>query len=171
MEDPILPELPETGGLLGPGSSVQLPEPEAPRPQPPQQPGGDGIGIGLKGDFRPAVHIKGLADGVQNGGKPRRAEIAGGTAAEIDGVYPVAGGKGAGFPNMGADGLQVAVCQRLAFLRQGVEVAVAAFAAAEGNMHINAQGNFTGLHKKSHGCLPFVLRCPNCTTNRTGAQG
>ena len=37
VEEPILPELPETGGLLGPGSSVQLPEPEAPRPQPPKQ--------------------------------------------------------------------------------------------------------------------------------------
>ena len=37
VEEPILPELPETGGLLGPGSSVQLPEPEEPGPQPPKQ--------------------------------------------------------------------------------------------------------------------------------------
>ena len=37
VEEPILPELPETGGLLGPGSSVQLPEPEEPGLQPPKQ--------------------------------------------------------------------------------------------------------------------------------------
>ena len=37
VEEPILPELPEPAGLLGPASSVQLPEPEVPRPQPPKQ--------------------------------------------------------------------------------------------------------------------------------------
>lgn len=37
VEAPILPELPETGGLLGPGGSVQLPEPEEPGLQPPKQ--------------------------------------------------------------------------------------------------------------------------------------
>ena len=37
VEEPILPELPETGGLLGPGSSVQLPEDEEPGPQLPKQ--------------------------------------------------------------------------------------------------------------------------------------
>lgn len=37
VEAPILPELPETGGLLGPGGPVELPEPEEPGLQPPKQ--------------------------------------------------------------------------------------------------------------------------------------
>ena len=110
--------------------------------QPTQKLGVDGIGVGLKGDLRVAGHVKGAADGGQNSGHALCTEKAGGAAAEIDGVHPVAGGQGAGLPDVIANGIQIAVMELGVQLCHGVKVAVMALTATKGNMDVDPKGCF-----------------------------
>ena len=59
----------------------------------------------------------------------------------------------AGFGNVGGDGLQISGHGLVVVTGQGIEVAVFALAAAEGNMHINAQGLLAAPIQKSHDYL------------------
>ena len=79
--------------------------------QPVQQPVGDGIRVGLKGDLRVVGHIKVPPQGGQNDGQGVGAVIAGGAAAEVDGVHPVAGTQGPCLLDMGAEGVQIGIHQ------------------------------------------------------------
>ena len=115
---------------------------EALSPHPVQQLVGDGIGVALEGDLRVGGHIEVSADGGHDDGDGVAAEVAGGAAAEVDGIHPVAGGQGAGLLDVGADGVQIAVHQGVILAGHGVEVAVIALAPAEGHMDIDAQGRF-----------------------------
>ena len=115
---------------------------EALRPHPVEKLVGDGIGVGLEGDLRVHGHVKISPDGGHDDGNGVPAEVAGGAAAEVDGVHPVAGGQGAGLLDVGAHGVQIAVHQAVVLAGQGVEITVLAFALAEGNVDINAQGCF-----------------------------
>ena len=110
--------------------------------QPVQQPVRHGVRVGLKGDLRIGGYVKIPANGRQNDGQRVRAKIAWGAAAEIDGVHPVAGAKGPRLFQMGADGIQVAVHQLVILAGHGIEVAILALAAAEGNVNVDPQGGF-----------------------------
>ena len=110
--------------------------------QPAKQMLGGGVRIGFKGDLGVIGHVKGTAHSGENGSHTFRAEESGGAAAKIDGVYPVVGRQSAGLLDMGANGGEVVLHQFIVLGGQGVEVAVNALAAAEGDVNINAQGGF-----------------------------
>jgi hypothetical protein len=55
-----------------------------------------------------------------------------------------------------ADGFQVIVHQVIVFTGQGIEIAVLAFAATEGDMNINTKGRFVVAGKNGHGEPPKV---------------
>ena len=144
--------------LVAVGLDTQAHPVEALRPKTVEQPVGDGVGICLKGDLRVPRYIEVPADGGKNDGKGIGAEIAGSAAAEIDAVHLIAGGQGACFLDMGADGIQIAVHQGIVLAGQGVEVAVLALAPAEGNMDIDPQRGFIGFsrydrHSKTSGFI------------------
>ena len=105
---------------------------------------GNGVGVGLEGDLRVGNHIEVAADGGQNDGHTLGTEEGGGAAAEVDGVYLIIGCQGTGLLDVIADGNQIAVDQLVILAGQGVEVAVLALAAAEGNVNIKTQGSLVG---------------------------
>src|SRR5699024_732278 len=86
------------------------------------------------------------------------AEEAGRAAAEVDRIHLVAHGSLGRLPDMGQHRLEVEVHGLpVHAAAQGVEVAVFAFAPAEGNMDVNPQG-LPGVLERfflvSHGYLP-----------------
>ena len=109
--------------------------------QPPQQSGGDGIGIGLEGDLRIVRHIEIAPYFIENGRHAVGAEKRRCAAAKIDGVHLVSGRQQPRLLDVGANGIQIAVHQPVILGGQGVKIAVLAFAAAKGNMNVNAKGS------------------------------
>ena len=125
---------------------------EALGPEPVEQLVGDGIGIALEGDLGAIVHIKVPADGGHDDGKAVGTEEAGGAAAKVDGVHLIAGGQLAGLLDVVAHRVQVAVKEGVLLGGQGIEVAVLALAAAEGNVNVDAQrGLVRALDQNWHG--------------------
>ena len=84
-------------------------------------------------------------NGFQNLHQPPFSQVAGGAAAEIDGVHRVPGGKGSRLRQVGAEGVRV-VAHAALVPGQGVEVAVDAFLLAEGNVDVQPQGLDGGFH-------------------------
>ena len=62
---------------------------EALGPEPAQELVRDGVGVSLEGDLGIGGHVKVLAHRRQDGGQALLTEIAGGAAAEVDGVHPM----------------------------------------------------------------------------------
>ena len=91
------------------------------------------------------------------------AEVAGGAAAEIDGVYLIPRSQAPRLPDMGADGIQIAVHQIIVLAGQGIEITILALALAERNMHINTKGRFLCSSGKDrhNSFFPFVYMSPS----------
>ena len=115
---------------------------EALRPHPVEEFIGDGVGIALEGDLRLRGNVEIPPQSGHDDGNGVAAEVAGGAAAEVDGVHPVAGSQGAGLLDVGADSVQIAVHQGVVLAGHGVEVAVGALTLAEGHVDVNTQGGF-----------------------------
>ena len=78
-------------------------------------------------------------------------------AAEVDGVHLVAGSQLAGFLDMVAHRVQIAVHQLVVLGGHGVEVAVLALAAAEGDVDVKSKGRFVRTFiENRHGIPPGV---------------
>ena len=129
------------GGLHAQGQPVESGFPESPQ----GLPVAGGVGVGLQSDLRVLGNLVFFQNELQNFHQPLFPQIAGGAAAEVDGVHQMAGGKGGGLRQMGTEGIGVFV--HAAFTAgQGVEVAIGAFVFAEGNMDIEPQGLPGGFH-------------------------
>ena len=74
-----------------------------------QQPVGHGVGVWFEGDLRGTGYVKAFPDGIQDGGKTLCTEERGCAAAKIDGIHQIVRGKSSRLPDMGSDGLQIAV--------------------------------------------------------------
>ena len=103
------------------------------------------VRVALYGDLRVLGQIEALADQPQQLFQAAAAIKAGRTAAEIDGIHLPAAGQGRSFLHVGHQGLLVVV-HALLTSRQGVKIAVVAFAAAEGDVDIEAQLFRHGAH-------------------------
>ena len=127
------PQLLVAGGL-GPQG-----EPVHPRPaEPPEHLYVHAVRVGLHGHLSLPAHVKPLLYRPHQFGDPFFPVKAGGAAAEIDGVHLIPLGKGCRLLDMGQQGLLIVVHPVLP-PRQGVEVAVVALAAAEGDVDVNTQ--------------------------------
>lgn len=115
---------------------------------------GDGVRIGLKGDLRVRRHIEAAPDGGKDGRHAVGSEKAGGAAAEVHRIHLIAGSQLAGFLDVGADRVNIPVQELVVLGCHRVEVAVLAFAAAEGYMDIYAQRDLIFLSKQWHTTLP-----------------
>ena len=104
-----------------------------------------GVGIRLQRDLRRRRHVEAFAEGAEELGETAAAQIAGGAAAEVDGIDAVGGGAGSDLLHVAEEGSGVIVHLRLA-VGQGVEVAVGALLAAEGDMDVQPQGGSFSLH-------------------------
>ena len=136
-----LRQFPVVGGLHPQGQAVEPCPPEGPEGLP--VPGG--VRIGLQGDFRPPGDGIAFQNGFQDFDQPFFPQIAGGSAAEINGVHQIPGGKGGHFRQMDLEGVYVIVHPGLR-PRQGVEVAVCAFFCTEGNVDVQPQRLFVRFH-------------------------
>ena len=96
------------------------------------------VRVALHGNLRVLGQIEALGHGFEHLPQPLLPVKAGGAAAEVYSVHLPAPGEGRGLLHMGEQRLLVVVHPAL-LPRQGVEVAVVALAAAEGDMDIKAQ--------------------------------
>ena len=122
-------------------------------PQSPPVPGA--VGVGLQGDLRPVPDPALLLHGFQQGNKPLVAQIAGGAAAEIDGVHPVVLHLGGHLGDVPGQGRGIGVHLLLA-MGQGVKIAIGALGLAEGNVQIQAQGAVAVDHRLFHISSPWA---------------
>ena len=122
-------------------------------PQSPPVPGA--VGVGLQGDLRPVPDPALLLHGFQQGNKPLVAQIAGGAAAEIDGVHPVVLHLGGHLGDVPGQGRGIGVHLFLA-MGQGVKIAIGALGLAEGNVQIQAQGAIAVDHRLFHISSPWA---------------
>ena len=99
---------------------------------------GDAVGVTFHGDLGGLFHLKQLFDGHQQLLHPLGAVVAGGSAPKVDGVHGDALSQRGSLLHVGEQGLLVLI-HLLLFSRQGIEVAVIALTAAEGDMDIDAQ--------------------------------
>ena len=142
-------------GLVVRGLHPQGDAVEAPLPEGSCHFGGDGDGVGLQGDLRPVPDPALLLHGFQQGNKPLVAQIAGGAAAEIDGVHPVVLHLGGHLGDVPGQGRGIGVHLFLA-MGQGVKIAIGALGLAEGNVQIQAQGAIAVDHRLFHISSPWA---------------
>ena len=98
-----------------------------------------GVGVGLQGDLGVLRHMVALVDALQDLPQPLLPQEGGRAAAEVDGVHAVLRRLGGGLRQVGDEGLAVGV-HPLVAPRKGIEIAVAALLAAEGDMDVKPQG-------------------------------
>ena len=96
------------------------------------------VRVGLQGDLRPGLEGKGLPQGLERRTQPLRPVPAGGPAAEVDRVRRQGTGALRHAPEVGQKGALVLLHPALP-AGQGIEVAVAALAAAEGDVEVDPQ--------------------------------
>ena len=96
------------------------------------------VRVGFQGDLGVARHLKAFFYGGEELPQALFPVKTGGAAAEIDGVHQIALGLGSRLLQMGQQGLLIGVHAGFP-LRQGVKVAVVAFALTEGNVDVKAQ--------------------------------
>ena len=126
-------KLPITGGLHPQGQPVH--------PRPPQKEQHlpvHAVGVGLYRNLHVPRHQEPPAHRRQQLGEPLGAVPAGRAAAEVDRIHLIPLGEGGGLLDVCEQGLLVLVHPVLPS-RQGVEVAVIALAAAEGNVDVNTK--------------------------------
>ena len=131
-------DLPELGVVRRLHTERDPVEPRlAESPQGPPVPGG--VGVGLQGDLGVLRHMVALVDAFQNLPQPLLPQEGGRAAAEVDRVHAVLRRLRGGLRQVGEEGLAVGVHPLLA-AGEGVEIAVAALLAAEGDMDVKPQG-------------------------------
>ena len=139
------------------GLNAQTDPVEALGVKPVEQPVGNGIRVALHGDLGIRHHVEVPADGGEDHGQTVGTEEGGGAAAKVDGVHLVAGRQLTGFLDMVAYRVQIAVHQLVVLGGHGVEVAVLALAAAEGDMDVKSEGRFVRTFiENRHGIPPGV---------------
>ena len=84
---------------------------------------------------------------LQNFGQSVRSQIAGGAAAEENGVHLMPSGKGRGFSQVCTEGGCIVIHAGLS-LRERIEIAVDAFLFAEGDVDVQPQCGFLSFHGK-----------------------
>ena len=101
----------------------------------------DAVGVSLKGDLGVFVYTEAVLDLGKDPAQVVRPEEGRRAAAEIDGVHHVVRGPGAGLFKVDGKRLHVVVHQPLVpAAADGVKITVLAFAPAEGDVDVNAQG-------------------------------
>ena len=105
-----------------------------------QQGRGGRVGVGLEGHLRVGGHVEAALQLVENAHQGVRPEEGGRAAAEIHRIHGILRGPRAELPDVGGQGVHIQVGQLLlAAAAQGIEIAVLAFAAAEGDVDVDAQ--------------------------------
>ena len=95
--------------------------------------------VGLYGDLRVPGHAEPLGDPLQNVCQIPLRQQRGGAAAEVHRIHLIVPGVLGNLGDVGAEGLHIPL-DLILRLGQGVEVAVEALAAAEGDVDVDAQG-------------------------------
>ena len=103
----------------------------------------DGVGIRLQRDLRVAADLEPAVQLREDAHQTARAEERRRAAAEVDGVHDIPRRAGRRLADVGEDGVEIALHERLiARAADGVEIAVFALAAAERDVYINAERLF-----------------------------
>ena len=103
----------------------------------------DGVGIRLQRNFRVAADLEPAVQLREDAHQTARAEERRRAAAEVDGVHDIPRRAGRRLADVGEDGVEIALHKRLvARAADGVEVAVFALAAAEGDVNIDPKRFF-----------------------------
>ena len=108
------------------------------------------IRVGLERNLRVAADIEAAVDFGKNPAQTRGSKERRRAAAKVDGVYLIAHGAGRGLADVRNHRVEIARHQLLAARAgDGVEIAVFAFAAAKGNVDVDAETLFPAFHDRS----------------------
>ena len=108
------------------------------------------VRICLQRDLRVAADVEAAVDFGKNPAQTRGSKERRRAAAKVDGVYLIAHGAGRGLADVRNHRVEIARHQLLAARAgDGVEIAVFAFAAAKGNVDVDAETLFPAFHDRS----------------------